>query len=234
MWSQGNYSSNIYPYTNGIYAYPVFNHYKYSGSGEFSPLSEYINRQHPIRGQATWTDGGQVTKCGIPWSKNDFMTAAVGEHSPFKCGQSLKVRNLSTIGGREVIVTVVDTVSGYPANKINLHRKAFMTLGADPTIGVINIEIIPSPELEEEKWGKYLLEVTQMAYPGYEVTDYQLVGKRQVSPSKTREIYEYILRSPQDSIKAQAVVVYNPKTDRIVSINVKEIEHFRHYGAPYI
>src|SRR5690625_4055962 len=135
------------------------------------------DRQQAIRGQATWTNGGPVTECGIPCSTNEYMTVAVGEHTPFKCGETLKVKNLSVAGEREVIVTVVDRVAGYPPNIINLHRRAFEALGANPSVGVINVEITPHPQLELEKWGKYLLEVTQVAYPNYQVTDYQLIEK---------------------------------------------------------
>ncbi|WP_147532844.1 DUF3889 domain-containing protein [Bacillus marasmi] len=180
-------------------------------------------RQKPIRGQATWTEGGAVTKCGIPWSRNRFMTAAVGVNTPYRCGQSLKIRNLSIPGGREIIVTVVDRVAGYPANRINLHRRAFEALGANPSLGVINIEIIPSPELEQEKWGKYLLEVTQTAYPGYNIIDYRSVGKQQLSPQQTKETFEFTLQSPRERLKVRGNVIYNPTTDRVVSFDLVEV-----------
>src|SRR5690625_2643735 len=90
--------------------------------------SYVTDRQQAIRGQATWTNGGPVTKCGIPWSTNEYMTVAVGENTPYECGEMLKVENLSIAGEREVIVTVVDRVAGYPANRINLHRRAFEAL----------------------------------------------------------------------------------------------------------
>lgn len=234
MWSHYQYNTNYYPYVNGTYSAPDYYQQPYFDYSRSYGPSSALNRQQPIRGQATWTVGGQVTKCGIPWSKNEYLTAAVGENSPYKCGQTLKIRNLTSPGQREIIVTVVDTVAGYPANKINLHRNAFVALGANPNIGVINIEITPSPELEEERWGKYLLEVTQMAYPGYNVTDYKFTGKTQVTPTQTRETYEFILTSQQDNIRIQGNVIYNPITNRVVSLDLKEIEHFRGYGDPYI
>lgn len=197
-----NYYGQIYPPTH----YPT-----------------YLDRQQPIRGQATWTDGGQVTQCGIPWSRNRYMTAAVGINSPYKCGQSLKIRNLSTPGSREIIVTVVDQVAGYPANKINLHRRAFQALGANPDLGVMNIMIIPSPELEQEKWGKYLLEVAQTAYPGSNIIEYRSLGKSQLSPERTKETYEFILQSPRERITVQGNVIYNPQTDRVVSFDLVEV-----------
>ena len=183
----------------------------------------HFDRQPPIRGQATWTDGGQVTKCGIPWSRNRYMTAAVGSNSPYKCGQTLKIRNLSTPGSREIIVTVVDQVLGFPANKINLHRRAFEALGANPGLGVINILIIPSPELELEKWGKYLIEVAQTAYPGSNIIEYKSLGKSQLSPERTKETYEFIVQSPRERITVHGYVIYNPKTDRVVSFNLVEV-----------
>ncbi|MCH1624573.1 DUF3889 domain-containing protein [Ferdinandcohnia quinoae] len=213
------------PYGNGdIYfqQYPNMQ-YTYDYSRIYQGYPHYVSRQQAIRGQATWTDGGRVTKCGIPWSYNEYMTAAVGDHSPYKCGQTLKIRNLSTPGSREIIVTVVDHVASYPPNKINLHRNAFEALGASINQGVIPIEIIPSPDLSHEKWGKYLLEVAQTAYPGFNVVDYKTVGKTQMSPERTRETFDFILQSPQESIKVRGTVIYNPKTNRVISFDLQEV-----------
>jgi len=223
--------------TGGINMYPYYGYRPYENGGGYSqyPLTPYTDhsyfrqyesffeRQQTIRGQASWTEGGSITQCGIPWSQNQYMTVAVGTNSPYKCGQSLKVRNLSTPGSREIIVTVVDQVVNYPANKLNLHRRAFEALGAHPSLGVINVEIIPSPELEQERWGKYLLEVALTAYPGYNVTEYQLVGKTQVSPQQTKETYDFILQSPRDRMRVRGNVDYNPVTNRVISFNLVEV-----------
>ncbi|WBX81582.1 hypothetical protein PD280_07775 [Virgibacillus salarius] len=75
-----------YPFTQAPY-------YSYSDIYTAPPYNQ--DRQQPVSGQATWTDGGQITQCGIPWSDNLYMTAAVGENSPYQCGQTLKIRNLS-------------------------------------------------------------------------------------------------------------------------------------------
>jgi hypothetical protein len=111
----------------------------------FNPMQYWYYSREPetIIGKASWTWGGMTTKCEIGWSFNEHMTAAVGENSPFKCGQKLKVRNITFVPSTEVIVTVVDEVKKYPANKINLHRKAFEALGISPTVGVIDVEITP-------------------------------------------------------------------------------------------
>ncbi|RKQ33899.1 DUF3889 domain-containing protein [Oceanobacillus halophilus] len=180
-------------------------------------------RQQPINGQVTWTEGGDVTKCDIPWSENEYMTAAVGEDSPYQCGQLLKIRNVAAPYGREIIVMIVDEVAGFPPNRVNVHRKAFEALGVNPNIGVLNVEIIPTPELEQEKWGKYLLEVTQTAYPNYQITDYRTIGKTKVSDSQMKETYEFSLQSYQEMIKVRGTVIYNPNTDRIVSFDIKEM-----------
>ncbi|MFD1778117.1 MULTISPECIES: RlpA-like double-psi beta-barrel domain-containing protein [Fredinandcohnia] len=96
-----------------------------------------------ILGKATWTWGGTPTKCEIGWSYDNNMTVAVGENSPFKCGQRLRIRNVSFVPNQDIIVTVVDEVKKFPANRINLHRKAFEALGAAPSVGVLNVEITP-------------------------------------------------------------------------------------------
>lgn len=210
----GPYSNQMNPYQNPSFSYPDYTYQN----------PNFTTRQQPIRGQATWTEGGQVTKCGIPWSDDAYMTAAVGEDSPYQCGETLKIRNISAPYGREILVKVVDQVADYPPNRINLHRRAFQALGVNPNVGVVNIEIIPSPELEQEKWGKYLLELTQVAYPGYNVTEYNSLGRSMIAPSQIRETYEFILQSPQESIRVQGNVIYNPATDRIISFDIKEVQ----------
>ncbi|MFD2637868.1 DUF3889 domain-containing protein [Piscibacillus salipiscarius] len=185
-------------------------------------LPFFDGRQQVIQGQATWTEGGQVTQCNIPWSDNEYQTVAVSPRSGFQCGQSLKVRNPQNT--REVIVEVVDSVPNNPPNRINLHKRAFEALGVDPDVGVLNVEIIPSPELEEEKFGKYLIELVQVGYPGYQVTNYNFEGSEEVSSNRTREAYLYTLVSPRETIKVRGSVVYNPNTNRVISFDLSEVE----------
>ncbi|MBP1950827.1 DUF3889 domain-containing protein [Virgibacillus litoralis] len=214
MFFNDPYNRNVYQYVNNPYY--MQQHGPYNRN-----YYDHYNCQQPIRGQATWTEGGQETKCGIPWSQNRYMTVAVGQNSPYRCRQTIKVRNPQT--GRELLVTVVDEVSGYPQNKINLHRRAFEALGANTAQGVIEVEIIANPELEQQKWGKYLLELTQLAYPDYNIREYNFIRETQVSPTQTQETYEYTLQSQQETIKVRGNVVYNPNTDRIVSFDISEV-----------
>ncbi|MEQ6390769.1 DUF3889 domain-containing protein [Bacillaceae bacterium S4-13-58] len=219
-----SYHHNDQGYYGHYYGYqpnPYFGNHPIPYHGDL-PYANYPWRQGPIKGQATWTEGGAVTKCGMSWSTNSAMTAAVSDQSPYRCGQTLKIKNPAN--QREVIVTVVDTVQNFPTNRINLHRRAFETIG-DLNAGVIDIEITPSPEVEEEKWGKYLLEVTQSAYPNFNVLDYKSIGKTSLSANQTKEVYDYTLQSPQERIKVRGTVVYNPANNRIVSFDVKELKN---------
>ncbi|OEH91958.1 DUF3889 domain-containing protein [Bacillus solimangrovi] len=213
-----------YPYIhhNGYYhyvAYPYIHNPNY-----YNYYNDYMQRQQVIQGQATWTEGGPVTKCGIAWSDFLYMTAAVGTNTSYQCGQSLKVKTLSPQLPREIIVTVVDQVESYPANKINLHKKAFEALGVNPSVGIINVEIIPSPILSQEKWGEYLLGITQSAYPGYDVIDYGFVEKKEVAPSRIRETFLFELKSEQKELQIRANVIYNPNTNRVISYSIKEVQ----------
>lgn len=204
-----NWYTNVPQYRIPYNAYP-------------QPYPVYPHRQQTIRGQATWTEGGPVTKCGIPWSANHYMTTAVSPESPYQCGQTLKISN-PAIPQRQIIVTVVDEVRGYPPNRINLQRQAFSALGANPSQGVIDVEITPSPELEAQEWGKYLLEVVQIGYPKYNVLEYDKTGETQLAGNRVKETYEYVLESPQERLKVRGTVIYNAATDRIVSFDVQEI-----------
>ncbi|QKY71610.1 DUF3889 domain-containing protein [Lentibacillus sp. CBA3610] len=209
MYSTNPYFRNVYPYAyspNGIQPYNF-------------TYTDY--RQQPISGQATWTEGGQLTQCGIPWSDNLYMTAAVGENSPYQCGQTIQITYPAT--GRSILVEVVDQVPGFPDNRLNVHRRVFETLGANPQQGVIDIQMTPVSNLEQQQWGRYLLEIVQTAYSGYNVNEYSFVGKTEESPSRVRETYEYVLHSSQETITVRASVLYNPNNNRIISFDVNEV-----------
>ncbi|MFD1360492.1 DUF3889 domain-containing protein [Lentibacillus salinarum] len=212
MYPTNPYFRNAYPYA----------YYPHDAQRLYYQYFQYPDtRQQPISGQATWTEGGQITKCGIPWSDNLYMTAAVGDASPYQCGQTLQV--IYPVTGRSILVEVVDQVPGFPENRLNLHRRVFETLGANPQQGVIDIQFIPVSHVEQQQWGRYLLEIVQSAYSDYGVNDYSFVGKTEESVSRTRETYEYILQSEQDTMTVQASVVYNPANNRIISFSVDEV-----------
>ncbi|RSK29475.1 DUF3889 domain-containing protein [Bacillus sp. HMF5848] len=202
-------------------------HYGYQPTRQwyqYPPYFDYQNynsRQQPIKAQAVWTEGGPVTKCGIPWSKNEYMTVAVTAGAPYECGQTLKVRYPPT--GREIIVTVVDQSTGSSPNQLILHKQAFVALGVSPDMGIIPVEFIPTPELEAEKWGKYLLEVTQVAYPGYDITDYNKVEEKKLSADRIQETYEFKVESTQEKLTIRGSVIYNTKTNKVISFDIKEV-----------
>lgn len=180
-------------------------------------------RQQAVRGQATWTEGGEVTKCNLSWSANNFMTAAVGEDSPYQCGDYIRIRNIGAPYGREIVVMVVDEVVGYPPNRINLQRRAFQALGVNPNIGVLNVEIMPMEDTETEMWGAHLVNVVRVAFPAYQLVDYRLVSKSKVSENVEKESYTFSMQHGQESIEIVGDIIYNPHTNRILSIKMEEV-----------
>ncbi|MFB4162266.1 DUF3889 domain-containing protein [Alteribacillus sp. JSM 102045] len=214
------YAAN--PYQGQYYgAHPYF-----TDDRNYFGYSYGFERQQSVRGQATWTEGGEVTKCGIPWSTNDYMTAAVGEDSPYQCGQMLRVKNLSD-PDKEVTVMVVDETRGYPPNKINLHRNAFEALGANLDVGVLNVEITPVEESESDfdngRWGDYLSVITQTAFPSYYVTNFRAVGKTPLNPHQTKETYNLLLQSPQEAKQVRGNVVYHTNTNQVIAFDIQEL-----------
>ncbi|GGJ85093.1 hypothetical protein GCM10007063_04540 [Lentibacillus kapialis] len=208
MYPTNSYFQHMYPYA--FYPSDMPQH-----------VAAYNSRQQQISGTATWTEGGQLTKCGIPWSDNLYMTTAVGEDSPYQCGQTLQISYPVT--GRSILVEIVDQVPGYPNNRLNVHRRVFEILGANPQQGMIDILILPVGQIGQQQWGRYLREITQATYPNYNVTGYSYVGKTAESASRTKETYEFILKSGQETITVHTSVVYNPNNNRINSVNVNEV-----------
>lgn len=182
-----------------------------------------MDRQQPVRGEATWTEGGEVTRCGIPWSHNQFMTVGVGANTPYRCGETLVVRNLSD-PEQQISVTVVDQIGDADQDIITLHRTAFEALGADVEVGIINVEILPSNDTAQESRATYLLGVVQSAYPGYTVESYQSLEQSEVSRDQVKETYELSLQSPsQEQLLVRSNLVYNPSTNQMLTFDVKGV-----------
>ncbi|WP_142303575.1 DUF3889 domain-containing protein [Evansella halocellulosilytica] len=213
------YQHGYYPFIEGN-RYNQHPYHSYDRSFTVNPHDMW--RQQTVRGQASWTEGGPVTQCNIPWSHNDYMTAAVGANAPYQCGQMLRVKNITSPDQEEISVMVVDQVPGYPPNNINLHRNAFEALGADPNVGIIQVEITPEED-EENAWGRYLLRIVQTAYTGYDVLDYTRTEETEVSPTQIIETYEYRLQSPEETISVRANITYNPQTNQVVSLDLTEL-----------
>ncbi|ALX47896.1 hypothetical protein AOX59_04330 [Lentibacillus amyloliquefaciens] len=208
MFSENPYFKNMYPFAYRPYESQQYNFY----DPDF--------RQQQVSGQATWTEGGRITQCGIPWSDNLYMTAAVGENSSYQCGETLQI--IYPVTGRSVLIEVVDKVPNYPQNRLNLHRRVFEALGANPQQGVIDIQIHPISNLNQQQWGRYLLRIVQSAYSGYSVAGQTFIGKTEESPTRTEETYEYQLQSGQETITVRARAIYNPRNNRIISIDISE------------
>src|SRR5699024_7172082 len=114
--NQYAYRSNPYPLS------PIHMPYYY-GCPSYAMHPSRSYREQPVRGQAPWTEGRKVTKRRIPWSDQKYMSVAVGDTAPEKSGESLRIRNLSMPGGREIVGKVGGQVEGYPATKLTLHRR---------------------------------------------------------------------------------------------------------------
>lgn len=212
------YNGFYHPY---FYWHPHF--YSYPGYiTSYQNDNQGIINQTSVKGKATWTEGGKTTKCGTPWSVNNYMTTAVAVNSPYKCGQTLKVTNLSVATPEEITVTVVDTVEDFPLNYLNLHKRAFEALGSPASVGVINIEVTPVRSKEYEKWSRLLISLLKNAYPKYRVIDFEFIGSENISENQTRDTFDYILQSNQMKKRVRIHITFNPKTDQIIAINFEE------------
>lgn len=178
-------------------------------------------RQNLVNGQATWTNGGSVTQCNIPWSSNQYMTVAVSSNSPYGCGQKLKVINPTT--SNEITVTIVDTVPNAPATSLNLHRSAFAALGVDPAVGILPIQFQAVEEHDSRDWDDYLLNIIQVAYPNYNVVNYYLEEKTEVNTNQVEAVYHFTLQNSQGQLNVRGTVIYNPSTNRVISFNVEQM-----------
>jgi len=175
-------------------------------------------RQKVVRGQATWTEGGQYTKCGIPWSYNGFMTGAVGENSPYRCGEVIQVSSPET--GKAIHVTVVDEVQGYPSNKINLHRRAFEALGANLDVGILDVQIVPGSTGEDGRLEEKLEEVVRFVYPNATIRSYQPIDRKLTEVRDIQEKSDFVLEVNGKKRTVRGEMTYQPESGEVVSIHL--------------
>ncbi|ADU30546.1 RlpA-like double-psi beta-barrel domain-containing protein [Evansella cellulosilytica] len=214
MYPYDYYLRNEYESMFHFY-HPQYYHF-YRGENAYP---YYGWRQQPMRSQATWTDGGEVTSCGLSWSQNNNMTVAVSYGSPFQCGQRLKVRNLSN--EKELVVIVVDHLQSDDTSKITLHKKAFEALGENLETGIIHVEV--SPEIESVGSEQYLLPLIQSAYPNYHVVSYEQKEQTELNTGNVKETIQFILQSNVERIVVEGSFIINPRTNRVVSFEISEL-----------
>ncbi|GIO25930.1 RlpA-like double-psi beta-barrel domain-containing protein [Ornithinibacillus bavariensis] len=208
-YQQPNYYYGYYPYP--VYPVPAYR------VPEPIPTDE-IQR---ISGEATWTMGGESTQCGFSWSTNNYMTVAVGNNSPYTCGQRIRVRNPEN--GKAINATVVDTVHGFPNNRINLHRRAFEALGANPNQGILHIEIEPVRDEEEGRKGEYLQEIVQTAFSQANVRGYDFLGKTEDTSSFVTENYNFFVQTNEGDYSVRGTVSFHPESDQIAALKLEII-----------
>lgn len=201
-----------HPYGGNPYYWEPY----HAGINQAQPYPEV--RQGAERGQATWTEGGQYTKCGIPWSHNEFMTVAVGENSPYRCGKIMKVSSPET--GREIYVTVVDEVQGYPANRINLHRRAFEALGVNLDAGVLEVQVAPASSGDPGNMARKLEEVVRLAFPNASIRSYQPIDRRTTEAGNAQERSDFIIEVNGQRKTVRGEIIYHPGTEEMISMNL--------------
>ncbi|WEG11043.1 RlpA-like double-psi beta-barrel domain-containing protein [Pullulanibacillus sp. KACC 23026] len=217
MNSNDPYYSNVNPYEVSPYQ---------DETNFVQQQSSTMEREKPVKGEATWTDGGSITKCNIPWSDNHYMTAGVGTNSPYKCGEMLHVKNLSN--QKEINVIVVDEISSNHPKRITLHRKAFEALGAKLEEGLIHIEIVPvsksaSHTTGRSEWVNYLVNVTRAAFPHYIVKGYRPIEERQYTPSHIQESFDFFLQSQSGTKFVRGTVLFDVTSNQVLSVDLKEL-----------
>ncbi|MET3684327.1 rare lipoprotein A [Alkalibacillus flavidus] len=174
-----------------------------------------------VAGDATWTEGGEVTKCNLSWSDMNNMTTAVSPNSPYQCGDLLKVTYLET--GQSITVKVVDSVSGYPKNRLNLHRQAFQALGANLDLGVIPVVISRVSASNGSRYEQMLMNMMQAAFPNARMKQSRQTNKEQMSGGRMKETYEMVLETEVSDVTMQGDVVYHPTSQQVQSIHFKRL-----------
>lgn len=74
-----------------------------------------------------------------------------------------------------------------------------------------------------EKWGRIAVEVAKENYPDAEISDYQYVGREEISAMQARDTFRLQVKEDQRTFQINVGILFNPQTDRLISLSIEEV-----------
>lgn len=78
-------------------------------------------------------------------------------------------------------------------------------------------------QVDYEKWGRIAVEVAKENYPDAEISDYQYVGREEISATQARDTFRLQVKEDQRTFQINVGILFNPQTDRLISLSIEEV-----------
>lgn len=79
-------------------------------------------------------------------------------------------------------------------------------------------------DVDYEKWSRIALSSVKEKYPEAQLIDYKYVKREEVNEEESKDIFHVKVKEKEEVFVANVDVVFNPKTGKLITVNVKKVE----------
>ena len=91
---------------------------------------------------------------------------------------------------------------------------------------IIALQPQASAQPQEEdyaKWSKIAIEKMKEKYPRAKLNEYLYAGRTVISETEAEDRFLFYVKNHNDGLEVRAIVVFNPKTDQLITVKIKEL-----------
>ncbi|OAS84080.1 MULTISPECIES: DUF3889 domain-containing protein [Metabacillus] len=78
--------------------------------------------------------------------------------------------------------------------------------------------------VDYEKWSRIALSSVKEKYPESQLIDYKYVKREEVNEEESKDIFHVKVKEKDKLFVASVDVVFNPKTGKLITVNVEKVE----------
>jgi len=79
-------------------------------------------------------------------------------------------------------------------------------------------------EVDYKKWSRLAITSVKDNYPSAEIADFQYVKRVEVNDEETKDVFGMQLNENGKQLNVQVDVIFNPKTAKLITVNIEEIQ----------
>jgi hypothetical protein len=79
-------------------------------------------------------------------------------------------------------------------------------------------------EVDYEKWSRIAISSVKEKYPESQLIDYKYVKREKVNEEESKDIFHVKVKEKEEVFVANVDVVFNPKTGKLITVNVEKLE----------
>jgi FKBP-type peptidyl-prolyl cis-trans isomerase (trigger factor) len=79
-------------------------------------------------------------------------------------------------------------------------------------------------DVDYEKWSRIALSAVKEKYPEAQLVDYKYVKREAVNEEESKDVFHVKLKQKDEQFVANVDVVFNPKTGKLITVNIEKVE----------